>query len=136
MKIRSLKLSGKTFLLIILMAMLVMVSCQSSVIKIGYRCFNSPQKFDCQYQQFTGKEVVTEELQPSENLELSYEVDVRSGTLFIQVIALDEIVLWDSKFAESDAGEVVIPASQEGLYRMIVQGDGTRGGFLIEWSIE
>jgi hypothetical protein len=123
-------------LLIIVVSMLMMTSCQDSIFKIGYRCFNGPQKLDCKYQRFTGREVVKGELQPGENIELSYEVDVRSGILSIQVVALDEKVLWTSKFSESSMGEAIISTDWEGLYQMIVQGDGTRGGFLMEWSIQ
>ncbi len=123
-------------LLTFVVSMLMMTSCQDSILKVGYFCFNGPQRLDCKYQHFTGREVVKEELQPSENLELSYVVDVRSGILSIQVVALDETVLWTSKFSESNTGEAIISTDREGLYQMIVQGDGTRGGFLMEWSIQ
>jgi hypothetical protein len=73
--------------------MLMIVSCQGSVIKIGYRCFNSSQKLDCQYQQFTGREVTTEKLQPGDHLEVSFEVNVMSGLLSIEVINPDETIL-------------------------------------------
>jgi hypothetical protein len=111
-------------------------SCATSTMKIGYVCLNKPQKLDCHYQQFTGKEVGGMQLQRGESFELRYDIQVESGTLLIEILSPDRTNLWDSKFGESKASSAYVQIEQDGLHQLVIQGEKTRGAFQIEWKIE
>jgi hypothetical protein len=103
---------------------------------IGYWCFNGSQKLNCQYQLFTGREVGSAYLRPGNDLIFIYEVEVQRGDLAVRIVAPNKTILWDSLFAESSKGDVSIQVDQGGIHQVVVDGHGTRGGFLIEWSIQ
>jgi hypothetical protein len=127
---------GSLILIMFILLGIMIASCSESNIKIGYVCMNKPQKLDCHYQQFTGKEVEGVHLERGERFELLYDVQVESGIMLVEIHTPNKAILWDGKFIESDEGNAHVQIEQDGLHQLVIQGEKSRGAFQIEWKIE
>ncbi|HSL45340.1 MAG TPA: hypothetical protein VK897_18035 [Anaerolineales bacterium] len=105
-----------------------------SSLRIGWVVQNRPGKIVARYMFFTGTERGTADLSAGESLILSYQATVNSGSLVIAVKDPDGNEVWHSELKNNQKDEVEIPASQSGLYTIIVTGKNTRGDFTVAWT--
>jgi hypothetical protein len=124
----------KRFILVILTIFLVS-ACSTSSIRIGWTCTDGINELDCNYREFTGREIEEIDLEPAEMVEIKYDVEVESGILAIQLEDPEGEIVWKTEQVDDFSGEITLPADEKGRYRMIVEGQETQGSFLIEWDI-
>ncbi len=70
-------------LLSILSAFLV-TACSPSSIRIGWSCTNGINELDCNYREFTGREIQVLNLELAEMVKIKYDLVVESDLLAIQ----------------------------------------------------
>ncbi len=115
---------------------LLLASCSTATMKIGYVCTDRPDAFDCHYMKFTGVKSTIERLHSGETLVVDYDISVEQGTLELRIVDPTGAFIWEQEFGSPQADSISISADPGGNYRVIVQGLGTRGGFTVAWTVK
>jgi hypothetical protein len=87
------------------------------------------------YSLFDGQSRTTVGLAAGEMMALEYDLEITKGSLSLQIVDPDRVVVWEDSFSESSTGSTSITAEIEGRYHLVVIGDSTKGGFDLRWEI-
>lgn len=115
----------------------LLASCTGSRVQLGWVASTLPGRFAADYAMFTGTERWMVRAEAGETLVLRYDTEVDRGTLRIKIEDPDGDLLWGVSL-EQDAGDTVSVhvGQQDGNHAIVVQGDGTGGGFVLSWAVE
>ena len=106
-----------------------------STLKIGWRGSDARRRKWANYVSFSGVERASFRAQAGEVIRLDYDVEVEKGSLTIQLLDPDGEAAWEKTFEEGDADEVVVRVSQNGRYRLHIEGNETGGSYDVSWEI-
>ncbi len=124
------------FILSIIIIASVLSACSSSTTKVGCVCMDSSNELDCQYKLFDGREIKNIDMDAGEVLQVHYEVEVESGRLsLILQDAAGEVVL-ERAMPSTSEDDLTYTATEDGRYRLIIEGLDTKGSYLVNWSLE
>jgi|GEM_PF-2165306 len=101
--------------------------------RIGFAGTNIPGHMAASYQYLddtvdSGLTVAADEM-----IVLEYELQTEEGQLLLEIQAPDGTTLMRMEGNEAGRAEVEVP--QAGTYRLVVQGDETRGAYDIHWEV-
>jgi hypothetical protein len=71
-----------------------------------------------------------------EKLVMTYDVKVKRGRIFIQLMGPQNQVLWNVALKDDQMDSVEFPLEIDGAYPLIIRGENTSGGFEITWFIK
>lgn len=125
----------KTLSLILLIPLLAL-TLTSCVRKVGWVGMNVGNEMKASYHLFDGPQTSTIHLDAGEEVTLSYEVTVDSGTLSLTLTDPDRQMIWEETFEDAGAGIFTFEADQDGRYALTTTGEETQGGFEILWEID
>ena len=105
-------------------------------LRIGWLEAGGPRYKDVQYRSFSGLERASFRAQAGQTIELDYDVAVEAGALGMKLNDPDGETLWEASFEEDAADVIRVEATQDGRYRLRIEGRSTRGGFEVAWRVE
>lgn len=122
-----------SLILLILVLSLALTSCTR---KVGWVGINYGGKMKASYSLFDGPQTSTVPLEAGEQVSLSYEVVVDSGSLTLTLSDPDREVIWQEVFESDGSGVFSFGAELDGRYTLTTDGQETEGGFDIIWETE
>ncbi|MEA3439452.1 MAG: hypothetical protein U9R58_04140 [Chloroflexota bacterium] len=128
-------------LALLLMAGLL-IGCNSSNVKIGWRGSSGPGHMGYHYTMkysyttFYGVERKTFRAEAGQSITFEYDVAVEKGALVLNVVDPDGKVLWEETFIEDTIDTATVIAPRNGFHTIGIEGQETGGGFDIAWRIE
>lgn len=123
----------KKILFVLTLVMIVALSaCTRQVSWVG---MNYGNQYTATYELFDGKQKETIQLTAGETLTLTYDVEVKKGSLTLQFEDSDREIVWAETFLESAEDVYSYTAETSGRYTLTVIGDQTGGGFDLSWEI-
>ena len=114
----------------------LLAGCGSSSLKIGWREFSGGSRKRANYVTFDGVQSRTLRVEGGKRIELSCDVTVEKGTLWVSLISPGGDTLWGETFEEDRHAFASTTASEGGLYILRIEGDGAGGGFDISWDVK
>jgi len=113
----------------------VMVGCDRSNLRIGWRETNLPRQRRARYRSFDGLEQASFRAEAGEEVVLDYSVEVREGGLVVSLLDPNGERMWSETFREGAADVRRFTAPDGGRYHVWIEGVSTRGGFDISWRV-
>lgn len=119
--------------ILVLTVLLLLAACNASNIKVGYVTSNIGNTITASYYYFDGTESKEIKGEPGEIIAVAYNSEVKKGnlTMEIQSPTGDVYVLPTDQTTEE---LLEIPVDKTGTYRLIINGERTRGSFSVAWS--
>lgn len=127
------KISFASILSLLLLTM-ILAAC-SPQIRIAWAGTSMGNEMNYRYRTFTGTEFARVEAEEGQELNVDYAVAVDKGTLTLRLVGPEEQVLWEEQYREDVQGEYSLAPTQDGTYRIGVEGDETGGSFDIAWQL-
>ena len=87
------------------------------------------------YTLFDGQSGTAVDLAAGETMSLAYDLEITKGSLSLQIVDPDRMVVWEDSFSESSVGSASVTADNGGSYRLVIIGKSSRGGFDLHWEI-
>ena len=87
------------------------------------------------YTLFNGQKEQVINLEAGEGLTLAYDLAIAKGSLTLQIVDPDRTVVWEGSFTETSTGDTSFTVANEGVYRLVISGNRTRGSFDLHWEI-
>ena len=86
------------------------------------------------YKLFDGVHNAPFHMKENTKVKINYDLNIEKGSLVIKMINSEKESIWESKFNESIKDEIVLEFKEEGKYKLIVEGEKSKGGVKIEYS--
>lgn len=102
----------------------------------GWAGTRGPGHMAYTYRLFTGSESVQITGRIGQTLSLEYRGRVASGLLTVRVLSPDGRDIWAVTLHKDGAGSTLVPITDHGVYRVVVQGRKAVGGFDLAWTVE
>ncbi len=128
------KLQITTLIVLLALAAVLSACVSTSSLRIGWVCFDGPQKMDCSYREFSGREVSQERFDAGDQVTVNYDITVESGSLTFTIENPEAEVVFTANLSDSLEDVHTFTAEQNGRYSFVVVGEKTEGAFLIEWE--
>ena len=126
------QLLGWFWVLLVLIILLLLASCnyRQGWVEVTYR-----DRIQATYAFFDGQHGTSVEVPAGDRLMFAYDLEVFKGRLSLQIHDPERRVVWEAEFTENSSGSFSFTAKTGGLYRLIVLGEETGGGFDLNWEI-
>ena len=122
--------------LAILMIWMSVIACATMQTHSGWIGKSTPGKISYTYTKFTGIERGNIEAKAGQTLNLTYDVKIKRGRVFIQLMNPQNRVLWNVALKDDQSDSVEIPLELEGNYPLIIRGENTSGSFEVTWIVK
>jgi hypothetical protein len=124
----------KILFIVLLIVNIVCLTACSSEINVGYVGTNRDGLIHYQYISFDGKEQHSAELEAQQNLKITYETEVKKGSINFQLIAPNGETIWETETDQTISDQIEITLPEDGLYKFVVDGSKTKGSFTLKWD--
>lgn len=123
---------GWVWILIVLIILLLLASCnfRQGWVEVSYR-----DRIQATYAFFDGQHGTSVEVPSGDRLMVEYDLDVSKGRLSLKILDPERRVVWEAEFTENSSGSFSFTTETGGLYRLIVIGEESGGGFDLNWEI-
>jgi methionine-rich copper-binding protein CopC len=134
--LRRLKEMKRKWIFISMLSLIIltlMVACDKKVVFVGSSS-STENKTEASYSRFTGTEEKKISLKNGETLAIEYQSEVEEGELAIKLYDPDNQLL--QSLSTNKSGNEKVGASKDGVYRIEIKGNKTKGSYRIEFKIE
>ncbi len=115
------------------MIVTVLAACDKKLLFVGSNS-NTKNKIEASYRLFTGTEEKKISLKNGETLVIDYQSEVEKGELSVKLYDPDDQLLQD--LSTNKSGNENVEVSKDGMYRLEITGDNTKGSYKITYKIE
>lgn len=126
---------SKRFRVVVLVSLLVMVLLSACATRVNYTGKKEVGQYAYTYDLFTGNEYSEMLINSGEALRLKYDIVVEQGLLRLKLYDPDGAVIWNPEFTQSSGESIKLDITQPGIYKLVIEGENTKGSFDISWVI-
>lgn len=124
-----------TLFLSIMMMVVFFVGCSTySGMSIMQRGRSTENSMSYSYKYFNGNHTVVLHLKKDIKIGIDYDVIIKSGEIVIRLVDDQGNDVWDESFVSDAKDSVAIEISKAGIYKIVIEGKETEGGFEVKYN--
>ncbi|MNW38111.1 hypothetical protein D3C74_151700 [compost metagenome] len=123
-----------TFLgILVLLIVTLLAACNERIVFMGSSS-STKNKIEASYKLFTGTDEKKVSLKNGQTLAIDYQSEVQKGELTIKLYDPDNQLLKD--LSTNKSGNEKIGVDKDGIYRLEITGNNTKGSYELTYKIE
>lgn len=131
---RSMSYPNRRTLILFIYTIIVLILTSCVIHPYSWQGSNPPGKNKASFKDFRGKNINSIEVSKGNFLLVSYNIAVTKGSLLLS-IENHRNKLWKKQFSgQTDTAEFQLPASETGVYKIVVEGKNATGSFDINYK--
>lgn len=85
---------------------------------------------------FSGFERGSALAEAGQTIAFDYQASIDEGSLIIEWQTPDGEILWHTTVVESNQGTEIFPVESPGEHKLVIQGIGAEGDFVVSWEVK
>ncbi len=119
--------------LVCLVSVLVLPSCEDSGTRILYSGSKVGDQICASYELFTGKDEKTIMVEKGDTISFSYVSSVEQGNLKMEIYNPDDVLI--TSFTTNKTGTKQLDIEKTGTHTVLITGNQTKGRYQVSWKI-
>jgi hypothetical protein len=111
-----------------------LAGCAQTQIRVGWIGSQTSNRITYEYSKFNGSETADILAEIGQDLIISYDVKITSGSINLRVVNPEGIAVWEKSLWNNEQRVDTLPLDLTGHYTIVIEGIDTSGNFDLHWE--